>query len=75
MGVVVSVSAERIVIEAADGHPVAFTVTSETLFVRDGRPAVPGDVRIGERAVVQGKPLGKAMQAIRVKLGPAPAAR
>ena len=75
MGVVVSVSAEQIVIEAPDGHPVTFTVTSETVFVRGERPAVPGDVRIGERAVVQGKPLGKAMQAVRVRLGPAPAAK
>jgi hypothetical protein len=72
MGVVASVTTDRIVIKTADGHPVTFSVTAETLFFRGDSPARPQDVRTGERAVVHGKRVGKALQAVRVKLGPAP---
>ena len=75
MGVVASVTTDRIVIKTADGHPVTFSVTAETLFFRGESPARPKDVRAGERAVVHGKRVGEALQAVRVKLGPAPPAR
>jgi hypothetical protein len=71
MGVVESATAERIVIKAADGHAVAFTLTPETRFLRGESPARPEDVRVGERAVVNGKRSGETVQAVRVKLGPA----
>jgi hypothetical protein len=70
MGVVESVSADRIVIKATDGHPVSFTVTAETVLVRGDKPARLQDVRVGERAVVQGKRLGEEITAVRVNLGP-----
>lgn len=73
VGVVVSVTTERIVVKAADGHELGFTVGPETLFVRGERPARPEDVRVGERAVVEGKRLGDEVRAVRVRLGPAPA--
>lgn len=75
MGVVLSVTTDRIVIKTADGHPVTFTVTPETIFLRGESHARPEDVRPGERAVVHGKRVGETLQAVRVKLGPAPVAK
>lgn len=75
MGVVASATAERIVIKTADGHPVTFSVTPETRFLRGESPARPEDVRAGERAVVHGKRVGEALEAVLVKLGPASAAK
>ena len=69
MGVVESVTAERIVIKASDGHSVSFTVTPGTRFFRGEKPARPDDVRAGERAVVQGKRAGERVEAVRVRLG------
>jgi hypothetical protein len=69
MGVVESVSADEIVIQAADGHSVAFTITPETRFVRGEAPARREDVRVGQRAVVEGKAAGERVEAVRVKLG------
>ena len=45
MGVVESVSAERIVVKTADGHPVAFTITQETRFFRGESRRGREDVR------------------------------
>ena len=70
MGVVASVTAERIVFKTADGHPVTFSVTRETRFLRGESPARPEDVQAGERAAVHGKRVGEALQAVLVKLGP-----
>jgi hypothetical protein len=75
MGVVESVTADRIVIEAADGHSVAFTITPETRFFEGETPARPEDVRVGQRAVVQGKRDGERLQAERVKLGASKASK
>lgn len=69
MGVVESITANRIVIEAADGHPVAFTITPETRFFQGEKPARPEDVRVGQRAVVHGRRDGERILAERVKLG------
>jgi hypothetical protein len=69
MGVVESITAERIVVKASDGHSVAFTVTPETRFFRGDKPARPEDVQVGQRAVVQGKRDGERVEAVRVKLG------
>jgi hypothetical protein len=70
MGVVERVTAEEIVIKASDGHSVAFAVTQETRFFRGDEPARPEDVRVGQRAVVQGKRSGERIDAMRVKLAP-----
>ena len=71
MGVVESVSAERIVIQTADGHQVAFTITKDTRFFRGNEPAGRADVKPGQRAVVHGKRTGEQLEAARVKLGAA----
>jgi hypothetical protein len=71
MGVVESVSAEQIVVRAADGHSVPFAITPETRFLRGDAPARREDVRVGERAVVHGKSVGERVEAVRVRLGAA----
>lgn len=74
LGIVENVSAERIVVETADGHPVAFTITKDTRFVRGDEPIRLEDVKPGQRVVVHGKRLGEELQAVRVKVG-APATK
>jgi hypothetical protein len=69
LGVVESVSGEQLVLKGRDGHPVTFAVTPETRFVRAGKPAKAGDVKVGERAVVHGKKAGERVEAVEVKLG------
>src|SRR6266498_5398564 len=73
MAVVESVTTERLVVKASDGHPVEFAVTKETRFSRGERPARADDVRVGDRVVVHGKRAGERLEAVSVKLG-APAA-
>lgn len=70
MGIVESVSAEQIVIKTADGHPVSFTVTKDTRFLRGDEPVRVEDVKAGERAVVHGRRSGEELQALQVKVGP-----
>lgn len=70
MGVVESVSAARIVIRAADGHEIAFTVTGDTRFVRGDAPVGVEDVEAGQRAVVRGRRVGEELRAVHVKLAP-----
>jgi hypothetical protein len=69
LGTVASVTAERLVVRARDGHEVAFRLTGETRITRGDKPAKAADVRVGERAVVHGRPAGGEVEAVRVKLG------
>jgi hypothetical protein len=72
-GTVERVTSTEVVVRAADGHEVAFVVTPETRFLRGERRVAVEDVREGERAVVEGRPAGDAVEARRVQLAPAPA--
>jgi hypothetical protein len=69
MGVIESVTKERIVLKAADGHSVEFAVTPATQFFQGERPARLEDARQGQRAVVHGKRGGGGAEAVRVRLG------
>jgi hypothetical protein len=71
LGTVASVTAERLVVRANDGHEVAFRLTAETRITRGDKPAHAADVRVGDRAAVHGKRVGGEVEAVRVKLGPA----
>jgi hypothetical protein len=75
MGVVESVTPERIVVKARDGHALSFSITPETRFLRGKKPSRAEDVRVGERAVVHGKKAGERIEAVEVKLGAAGAAK
>ena len=69
LGMVERVSAEQIVIRAADGHSVPFALTPETRFFRGNTPARREDVQVGQRAVVEGRAAGERIEAVRVRLG------
>jgi hypothetical protein len=73
MGTVESIAPDRIVLQAPDGHSMAFVVTRETRFVRGRKPVGREDVRVGERAVVRARQVGERMQATLVRLAAAPA--
>jgi hypothetical protein len=72
VGTIETVSPTRIVLRATDGHPVTFSITSSTVFVQGEKPARSEDVRVGQRAVVEGKRSGERLDAVRVKLGTVP---
>jgi hypothetical protein len=72
IGVVRSVTPERIVVKASDGHEVPCVVTSKTRFVRDASPVKLEDVEVGQRVVVHGKRSGDRIEAAEVKLGSKP---
>jgi hypothetical protein len=69
LGVVEKVDAQQIVLKGRDGHPVTFALTPDTRFLRGGKPAKAGDVKVGERAVVHGRKAGERVEALEVKLG------
>jgi hypothetical protein len=69
LGVVESVTAERIVVKASDGHSISFAITPDTRFSQGEKPATPEDVRVGQRTVVEGKRGTGGLEAVRVKLG------
>lgn len=75
MGIVESVTPERIVVRTSDGHEVPFAVTNETRFFTGEKPARAEDVRAGRRVVVHGKRDGEVLRALQVKLGAQPATR
>jgi len=70
-GTVESITADRIVLEAADGHELAYAITPETRFLRGDARIERAEVRVGERAVVQGKKGKDGMEATRVTVGAA----
>lgn len=70
MGTVESVTPDRIVIRASDGHAVSFSVTPDTRFFIGDKAARLEDARPGVRAVVRGRGSGDALTASRVKLAP-----
>jgi hypothetical protein len=73
MGVVESITPERIVVRTSDGHGVPFGVTQETRFVTGEKPGRAEDVRVGERVVVHGRREVGGLQAVLVKLPAHPA--
>jgi hypothetical protein len=70
MGVVQSLTPDRIVIQTSDGHAVSFTVDAETSFFVGEKHVTAAEVRPGQRAVVHGKRRGVGLTAVRVKLAP-----
>jgi hypothetical protein len=73
MGVVESITPERIVVRTSDGHEVSFGLTKETRFVTGDKPGRAGDVRVGERVVVHGEREVGGLHAVQVKLAARPA--
>lgn len=70
-GTVERVTASELALKTSDGHPVVYKLSPDTRFERGGAAIKLEDVKVGERAVVEGKGHGTNLAASRVKLAPA----
>lgn len=63
MGTVTKVSDESVTVETNTKATVEVLITSETKFSKNGAPAAPGDLHIGDRIVIHAMPMkdGKLM--------------
>ena len=70
-GTVERITASELALKTSDGHPVVYKLSPETRFERGGAAIGRQDVKVGERAVVEGKGHGPDLTASTVKLAPA----
>jgi len=70
-GTVERITASELALKTSDGHPVVYKLSPETRFERGGAAIKSEDVKVGERAVVEGKGHGAELTASKVKLAPA----
>jgi len=63
MGTAIKVSQESITVETTTKVTVEVMITSDTKFSKNGAPAAPGDLHIGDRVVIHAVPVndGKLM--------------
>lgn len=63
MGTVTKVSDESATVETKTKSTVEVMITSDTKFSKNGAPAAPGDLHIGDRVVIHAMPMkdGKLM--------------
>ena len=57
MGTVIKVSEESVTVETKTKATVEVLITSETKFSKNGAPATPGDVHVGDRVVIHAMPM------------------
>jgi hypothetical protein len=76
MGTVIKVSEESATVETNTKTTVEVMISSDTKFSKNGTPAAPGDLHIGDRVVIHAMPMkdGKLM-AHTVQIGVAKASR
>lgn len=70
MGIIASVSPDRLAIRTSDGHVVEFAVTPATRFTQGDARVGAERARAGGRAVVHGARSGTALRAVEVRLAP-----
>lgn len=70
-GTVERITASELALKTSDGHPVVYKLSPETRFERGGAAIKAEDVKVGDRAVVEGKGHGGDLTASKVKLAPA----
>jgi hypothetical protein len=63
MGTVTKVSDESVTVDTNTKTTVEVIITSDTKFSKNGAPAAPGDLHIGDRVVIHAMPMkdGKLM--------------
>jgi hypothetical protein len=63
MGTVIKVSEESVSVETNTKATVEVLISSDTKFSKNGAPAAPGDLHIGDRVVIHAMPMkdGKLM--------------
>jgi hypothetical protein len=57
MGTVIKVSDESVTVETNTKARVEVMITSDTKFSKNGTPAAPGDLHIGDRVVIHAMPM------------------
>ena len=57
MGTVIKVSDESVTVETKTKATVEVMITSDTKFSKNGTPAAPGDLHIGDRVVIHAMPM------------------
>ena len=70
-GTVERITSSELALKTSDGHPVVYKLTPETRFERGGAAISSEDVKVGERAVVEGKGHGADLTASKVRVAPA----
>jgi hypothetical protein len=76
MGTVIKVSDESVTVETNTKATVEVMITSDTKFSKNGAPAAPSDLHVGDRVVIHAMPMkdGKLM-AHTVQIGVAASAK
>lgn len=71
-GVVTQVSAQSITVQQANNTTKTLTINAKTTFERGGKPAAMGDLKVGDRVVIDVPK--NSSEALEVQIGPAKAA-
>lgn len=71
MGKVKTISANSITVETTGKEPKAVTVTvlPSTKFIKDGTDTSVNDLKVGDRVVINVKPNGDKLEAVKVVFG------
>jgi len=70
-GAVVAVEGDVLVVKSTEGAEHRFTLTKDTTFSRDGRPAPRTELAPGDRVVVHARRAGDRMEATEVRFSKA----
>jgi hypothetical protein len=66
MGHVTAVAANSITVETTSHETQSIQITSQTKFVKGGKPASASELKVGDRVVVHAKPAGAKLEATEV---------
>lgn len=69
MGTVTKVSAEAVTVETTGKKIVEISVNSKTKYTRNDKAAVAGDMKVGDRVMINAKQVNEKLVADTVKLG------
>ena len=71
MGTVKAISADSITVETIDKERKAVTVTllQSTRFIKDGAETSVKDLKVGDRVIINTKPIGDKLEAVKVVFG------
>jgi hypothetical protein len=72
MGTATNVSAQSITVETTDKKVVEVGLNSKTKYTRNAKKVAQGDVKVGDRVMIEAKEVNEKLVADSVKLGAAP---
>jgi hypothetical protein len=73
MGHVTAIAANSITVETTSHEIQNVQITSQTKFVKGGKPASVSELKVGDRVVIHAKPSGEKLQATEVTFASAAA--